>query len=60
MPGLFFTHPTLHILIGADKTVRIVDGGWWPELNGKMILHGTKDKYGVSTPFRLSKLLTRP
>ncbi len=60
LPGLFFTHPTLHILIGADKAVRIVDGGWWPELNGKMILHGARDKYGVSTPFRLLNLPTRP
>jgi hypothetical protein len=53
-PGLFFAHPTQYLLIGADKTIRVVDGNWWPELNGKVMLYGTRDKYSVLSPFRLT------
>lgn len=52
-PGMFFTHPTLYLLIGADKTIRVVNGNWWPELNGKTILYDTTDKYGVLSPFKI-------
>jgi hypothetical protein len=52
-PGMFFTHPTLYLLIGADKTIRVVNGNWWPELNGRTILFGTKDRYGVLSPFKI-------
>lgn len=52
-PGLFFKHPTLYLLIGADKTIRVLNGNWWPELNGRMILYGTTDKYGVLSPFKI-------
>lgn len=54
-PGLFFTHPTLYLLIGADKTIRVINGDWWPELNGRTILYGTADKYGVLSPFKLRR-----
>jgi hypothetical protein len=52
-PGMFFTHPTLYLLIGADKNIRVVNGNWWPELNGRTILYGTRDKYGVPSPFKI-------
>ena len=52
-PAMFFTHATLYLLIGADKTIRVVNGNWWPELNGRVILYGTTDKYGVSSPFKI-------
>jgi hypothetical protein len=52
-PGMFFTHPTLYLLIGADKTIRVVNGNWWPVLNGRTILYGTKDRYGVLSPFKI-------
>jgi hypothetical protein len=52
-PGLFFTHPTLYLLIGADKKIRVINGNWWPELNGRTILYGTRDKYGVLSPFKI-------
>ena len=52
-PGMFFTHPTQYLLIGADKTVRLVEADWWPELNGRVILYGNRDRYSVPFPFRL-------
>jgi hypothetical protein len=42
-PGMRFTHPTAYILVSADDEVRIVQGGWWPELNGKPILYGQSE-----------------
>ena len=51
-PDMRFTHPTIYILISADG-VRIVEGGWWPVLNGKPILYGSKNKLGVISPFLL-------
>jgi hypothetical protein len=54
-PGVFFTHPTLYLLIGADKTIRVVHGDWWPELNGRAILYGTRDRYGVLSPFKIPR-----
>lgn len=43
-PGMRFTHPTAYILISADDEVRIVMGGWWPELNGEVILYQGPDE----------------
>lgn len=52
-PELRFTHPTLYLLIGADKSVHVVEGGWWPELNGKTILYNNLNKHGVLSPFEM-------
>ncbi len=52
-PGMFFAHPTSYILIGVDKTIRVEQGSWWPELNGKMILYGNAAAFGVPSPFRI-------
>ena len=54
-PGMFFTHPTQYLLISADGTVRLAEGSWWPELNGKVILYGNRDNYGVPFPFGLTE-----
>jgi hypothetical protein len=43
-PGMRFTHPTAYILISADDEVRIEKGGWWPELNGEVILYQGPDE----------------
>lgn len=49
-PEMKFVHDTLYILISKDG-VRIVEGDWWPVLNGKKILYGEKEKYAILTPF---------
>lgn len=53
LPGAFFTHPTAYILISKDN-IRVENGHWWPELNGKMILYGQKNKIGILSPFKVS------
>lgn len=53
LPQAFFTHPTVYILVTADKRVIVRNGGWWPVLNGKRILHGSAGAYGVASPFWL-------
>lgn len=52
-PGLFFTHPTAYILVSKEN-IRAEDGNWWPELNGKEILYGQKNKTGILSPFKVS------
>ncbi|UCF37137.1 MAG: hypothetical protein JSU96_20505 [Acidobacteriota bacterium] len=52
-PGLFFTHQTAYLLIGADKSITVIDGGWWPELNGKTVLYNNQNKHGITSPFEL-------
>jgi len=39
LPTARFAHPTQHVLI-SKSGVKIVDGQWWPVLNGKMLLRG--------------------
>ena len=51
-PNMFFAHDTVYILI-SQKNIRIVWGKWWPELNGKMILHNEHGKYALVSPFEL-------
>jgi hypothetical protein len=53
-PGLFFAHKTAYILI-SKKRVRIKRGNWWPELNGKMILHNELSKYALVSPFEIPR-----
>jgi len=49
-PDMRFTHPSVYVLISA-KGIDVVDGGWWPMLNGKQILYGQKNKLAVISPF---------
>lgn len=53
MPSAYFSHPTVYILVGADKQIRVLDGLWWPGLNGKRLFYGESERYGVSFPFWL-------
>ncbi|MBN1567796.1 MAG: hypothetical protein JXA73_08100 [Acidobacteria bacterium] len=53
LPAAFFAHPTVYILVSADKRIRVLDGCWWPGLNGKRIFYGERSDYGVSFPFWL-------
>jgi hypothetical protein len=55
MPGAFFTHPTIYILVTAEKRTIIYHGEWWPLLNGKDVLYNNAEKYAVSFPFGLSR-----
>lgn len=50
LPAAYFTHPTVYILVTADKRVVVRDGGWWPTLNGKRVLHGGPCTFGVPFP----------
>ena len=49
-PDWKFTHPTEYILISPEGPV-IKEGGWWPVLNGKQILYGSANRWGVISPF---------
>lgn len=51
-PDMFFAHETVYILI-TKENVRTERGNWWPELNGKMILHNEHSKYALISPFEL-------
>ena len=53
VPQAFFAHPTIHILVTADKRIIVRDGSWWPELNGKRVLYGNDGNFSVPFPFRL-------
>jgi len=53
LPEARFTHGTVYVLIDANGRIRLVDGGWWPELNGKRILYGNRGTYGWKSPFEL-------
>ena len=53
IPGAFFAHPTAYILISKDD-IRVEDGIWWPELNGKIILYSQQNKTGILSPFKVS------
>ncbi|MDL1979455.1 MAG: hypothetical protein LWX52_15435 [Deltaproteobacteria bacterium] len=51
-PDMKFTHPTEYILI-APEEINVYKGGWWPVLNGKRILYGSRNKVGAISPFEL-------
>lgn len=51
-PDMFFGHNTAYILISKEN-IRIEQGNWWPELNGKMILHNEHHEYALISPFEL-------
>ena len=55
LPGAFFAHPTAYILI-SKQNVRVEEGIWWPELNGRKILYGQSNRVGVISPFKVSKI----
>lgn len=52
-PELFFIHPTADPRILLDKSINVVEGGWWPELNGKPVLYNSQGKFGIISPFEL-------
>ncbi len=54
MPDAYFVHPTVFILVMANHEIIVHNGHWWPVLNGKVILHGSRGDYGVPFPFRLA------
>ncbi|MBN2533669.1 MAG: hypothetical protein JXB88_12295 [Spirochaetales bacterium] len=56
LPGAKFVHPTAYILVSKHGT-RVEKGMWWPELNGKIICYGEKNKIGVVSPFKVMRLL---
>ncbi len=57
-PDSKFAHATAYILISAmsESQIRVEDGEWWPVLNGKQILYGSRNKLAVISPFELIKL----
>ncbi len=40
MPEADFAHPTFYVLIGADMEIRVLDGWWWPSVDGETYLYG--------------------
>jgi len=54
LPGAFFAHPTAYLLI-SKQGIRIEDGIWWPELNGRTILYGQENRVGIISPFKISQ-----
>jgi hypothetical protein len=48
-PKMRFAHPTLHVLICGGSS--IVEGQWWPVLNGRRILSGVPSNYTLVSPF---------
>jgi hypothetical protein len=53
LPDAFFTHPTVYVLVGSDGRILVHDGGWWPVLNGKTVLHGSMGTFAAEFPFSL-------
>ena len=51
-PEAKFRHPTAYILISASG-VRVEKGGWYPVLNGKIILYGQEKPALIPSPFKL-------
>lgn len=39
IPDADFAHPTFYVLIGADRDIRVLDGWWWPYLDGESYLY---------------------
>jgi hypothetical protein len=40
-PNARYSHPTQYILVSASGT-RVIDGSWWPVLNGKPLFRDAK------------------
>ncbi len=51
-PTAKFAHKTGYVLIGP-RGVDVLDGQWWPELNGRRVLYGEDNDWGVMSPFDL-------
>jgi len=52
-PEAKFAHSTIYILISSDGTL-VEHGMWWPVLNGKQILYGSRNKQVMISPFEVS------
>jgi hypothetical protein len=50
MPDADFAHPTRYIFVGPEG-VEVFEGMWPPDLNGRMILYGEQNDWGVVSPF---------
>jgi hypothetical protein len=55
-PTAFFVHPTRYVLITADGDIDVLDGQWWPTVNGKPVLFSDDGDSAVPSPFRLMGL----
>lgn len=53
MPEARYEHPTQYVLISSTGT-RVVEGGWWPVLNGKDLFRN-----GKPTTVKLPMVLSR-
>jgi hypothetical protein len=53
LPTAYFVHPTRYVLITADGDIDVIDGQWWPTVNGKPVLFRDDGDYAVPSPFRL-------
>lgn len=52
MPYARFAHPTKYIIMGPKKTT-VVQGNWWPIVNGEAIFNRTAPNYTIHLPFPL-------
>ena len=55
-PEMRFTHPVAHVLI-SPRSVRVIDGGWWPVLNGERLFNDG-DEHLVRFPLDLRPMLS--
>ena len=56
-PGYRFAHKTAYVLI-SPHGVRVIDGKWWPVLNGKTILYGEAKKYAILSPYEVHSTIS--
>jgi len=56
-PFFRFAHKTAYVLI-SQEGIRIEDGEWWPELNGRKILYGDQNKIMLLSPFKIHPSLS--
>jgi hypothetical protein len=51
-PQYRFAHPTAYILV-SGAGVKVVDGQWWPVLNGRRILYGKINEATIVSPYSI-------
>jgi hypothetical protein len=55
LPAAFFSHPTAYVFISRTD-IQVENGNWWPILNGKKILYGQPNKFGILSPMKVSSV----
>ena len=55
-PGYRFEHETAYIII-SSQGVQIIEGRWWPVLNGKTILYGEQENYAILSPYEVGSTI---